>query len=130
VKIDGMQQVDSGFHVDEPAQRSRVPLKTWELVLFSFGVLIAAVLVLSTALGYAMYWFKELSGDCDGVLLCGLDAMIGGMTLGAVAAPFVTYVVIRRWRRRPPRRMVAWVVVVVLPIVVVFAAAKIDGFLI
>ena len=118
-----MQQDDSGFHVDELAERSRVPLKLWELVLFGFGVLVSAVLVLSTALGLAMEWLYVLSKDCDGKLFCGLDAYLAGFVAGVVAAPFVTYVVIRRWRRRPPHRVVAWVVGVVLPIVIVLVPA-------
>jgi hypothetical protein len=127
-----MQQVDSGFHVDEPAERSRTPLKLWELVLFGLGVLISSVWVLAIALGHATYWLYVLAAEDCGTsdLSCELDGLMWlgpGMMLGVVAALIVTYVVIRRWRRRPPHRAVAWLVGVLLPIVVVFAAKMIWG---
>jgi hypothetical protein len=127
-----MQRVDSGFHVDEPAERSRAPLKLWELVLFGFGVLISAVWVLAIALGHATYWLYLLAAEDCGTsdLSCELDGLMWlgpGMVLGVVAALIVTYVVIRRWRRRPPHPAVAWLVGALLPIVVVIAAKMIWG---
>ena len=127
-----MQQVDSGFHVEEPAERSRAPLNLWELVLLGFGVLMSAVWVLVIALGHATYWLRAVvAEDCGAFdLSCELDALnwlLPGMVLGIVAALIVTYVVIRRWRHRPPHRAVAWLVGALLPIVVVFAARMIWG---
>ena len=127
-----MEQDRLGQQVEDASERSRVPMRRWELFLFGFGVLIAAAWVLVIALGQATYGLYVLvAEDCDTFdLFCELDGLVWvfpGMMAGVVAAPIVTYAVVRRWRRQPPHRAVAWLVGVVLPIVVVVAAKMIWG---
>jgi hypothetical protein len=127
-----MEQDRLEQQVEEASERSQTPMRRWELILFGFGVLIAAAWVLVIALGHATYGLYVLvAEDCGAYdLSCELDGLmwlIPGMVLGVVAAPIVTYVVLRRWRRRPPHRAVAWLVGVALPIVVVLAAKMIWG---